>query len=88
MNAVPPFPRVTVELRPDTTAEVTIQGVRYAITATGHAQTTRKAALDVVTQRAATVLHRAVRVTAHDEQGTWSLVVHPDGRVEGESGQR
>jgi hypothetical protein len=88
VNAVPPFPRVSVKLRADTSAEVTVQGVRYAIAATGHAETSRKAALDVVTQRVATVLRRAVRVTAHDEQGTWSLVVHPDGRVEGEGQQR
>lgn len=88
MNTVPPFPRVSLELRADTSAEVTVQGVRYAIAATGHAETSRKAALDVVTQRAAAVLRRAVHVTAHDEQGTWSLIVYPDGRVEGEGGQR
>lgn len=88
MNFVRPFPRVSVELREDTSGEVAIQGVRYAVPATGDATATRRAALELVAQRAAAPLRRPVRVAARDTEGTWLLLVHPNGIVTADSEPR
>lgn len=82
MTQIPAFPRVVVTIHPDTSGEVTIQGISHPIPARGDLATTRQVALGMVTMRAAIALGRPVRVTAHDPRGTWPLIVHPDGRVE------
>lgn len=79
MSTVPAFPRITITIHPDTSGEVTIQGISHPLGRTGNLTASRRLALSVVTLRAATTLGRPVRVTATDEQGTWPLVVHPSG---------
>jgi hypothetical protein len=82
VNAALPFPRVSVELRCDTSAEVMIQGLTHFIPATGDPGATRRAAIAAVALYAAGVVDRPVRVAASDPTGGWPLVVHPTGRVE------
>ncbi|WP_250443999.1 FHA domain-containing protein [Actinotalea sp. C106] len=81
MSAVPDFPRIEVTLRPDTSGEVTIQGISHPVPVSGDIATARQRALGIVVVRAALALGRPVRVTAHDPEGTWPLVVHPAGHV-------
>lgn len=81
MTSVPDFPRVTVTIHPDASGEVTIQGISHPIPARADVPAARQAALGMVTLRAAIALGRPVRVTAHDPDGIWPLVVHPDGHV-------
>lgn len=82
MTGVPAFPRIDVIVRADATGEVTIQGISYPVPPSGDVNTARQRAIGVVTVRAAMVLKRPVLVTAHDPDGTWPLVVHPDGHVQ------
>lgn len=79
---VPHFPRVVVTIHPDASGEVTIQGISHPIPARADIAAARQAALGMVTLRAAIALGRPVRVTAHDPDGTWPLIVHPDGHVQ------
>lgn len=83
MSSVPYFPRIAVTIHPDTSGEVTVQGISYPVPATGDVAATRQAAIGVVALRAASALGRAVRVTATDPEGSWPLIVHPSGHVEG-----
>ena len=78
---VPAFPRVNVLLREDGSGEVTIQGTSHLVHANDLDQA-RRFALGIVTMRAALLLGRPVRVSAHDPHGTWPLLVHPDGHVQ------
>lgn len=82
MTGVPAFPRIDVIVRADATGEVTIQGISYPVPPSGDVATARQRAIGVVTVRAAMVLQRPVLVTAHDPEGTWPLVVHPNGHVQ------
>ena len=86
MSSVPHFPRIAVTIHPDTSSEVTIQGISYLVPATGDVASARQAAIGVVALRAASALGRAVRVTAADPEGSWPLIVHPSGHVEGVDG--
>jgi len=83
MSPVPHFPRIAVTIHPDTSGEVTVQGISYPVPATGDVVTARQAAIGVVALRAASALGRPVRVTASDPEGSWPLIVHPSGHVEG-----
>ncbi|GGC17648.1 FHA domain-containing protein [Cellulomonas carbonis] len=83
MSTVPHFPRITVTIHPDTSAEVTIQGISYPVPPTGDVVSARQAAIGVVALRAASALGRPVRVTATDPEGSWPLIVHPSGYVDG-----
>lgn len=74
------WPKVTIRLYDDHNAEVKIAGRSYPVN--HHAP--RQAAIGIVTERAAQ-LGRPIKATAVDADGTWPLVIHPDGQVvEGE----
>ena len=83
MSTVPEFPRVVVTIHPDASGAVTIQGISYPVAPSGDLDTARQIAIGIVTMRGALALGRPVRVTAHEPAGTWPLIVHPNGDVEG-----
>lgn len=76
---VPDWPHVSAIARPDG-GEVTINGTSHPVTGDSVA-TVRQAILAKVAETAATV-KRPVKVVATDPDGSWPLIVHPDGRVE------
>src|SRR5688500_4374410 len=79
---VPFWPRVEAQVRPDGSAEVTINGTSYPV-ASRDIPAARDEVLALVVQRAAVPLGRAVRVDTTDPNGSqWQLIVHPNGHVE------
>ena len=76
---VPDWPHVSAIARPDG-GEVTINGTSFPV-AGGSVAEVRQAILAKVAETAGTV-SRPVKVVATDPDGSWPLVVHPDGRVE------
>ncbi|PFG44944.1 MinD-like ATPase involved in chromosome partitioning or flagellar assembly [Georgenia soli] len=76
---VPDWPHVTAIARPDG-GEVTINGTSHPVTGDSVA-TVRQAILAKVAETAQSV-NRPVKVNATDPDGTWPLIVHPDGHVE------
>jgi ATPases involved in chromosome partitioning len=77
---VPTIPLVTAVVRPDATGELTVDGTTQAILADDSAQVSEEI-LSRVTALAGE-LGRPVRLTTIDDQGSWPLIVHPDGNVE------
>ncbi|PPK93157.1 MinD-like ATPase involved in chromosome partitioning or flagellar assembly [Kineococcus xinjiangensis] len=75
------WPCITVVVRADASAEVSINGVVQPVAAADVASA-RRAVLEFVTLHAADALGRPVHVAAVDPDGEWNLLVHPDGRVE------
>ena len=74
------LPRIRAMIRSDGTGELLIDGVSQHITAADEAGV-REEIINRVTD-AARAIHRAVRLTAADEQGQSPLIVHPNGDVE------
>jgi hypothetical protein len=75
---VPSWPKVTIRLVDDRTADVKIAGRSHSV----NHRDPRQAAIALVAERSAQ-LGRAVRATAVDPDGTsWPLIIHPDGQVE------
>src|SRR4051812_34283642 len=72
---VPDSPRVTVVLHSDGSG--TVNGRRIRISA----DTDPRTVLMTEACRFAVTLGRPVRVEAHDPDGVWDLVAHPDGSV-------
>ncbi|MEV0953719.1 hypothetical protein [Promicromonospora sp. NPDC050249] len=81
---VPEWPRVEAVARPDGTGELTIDGTSHSI----QAVTIEEARLAILSRIADTAaeLQRPVRVLASEPDGQWSLIVHPDGRVQADDG--
>ncbi|MEE6289289.1 AAA family ATPase [Georgenia sp. MJ173] len=79
-KTVTSWPRIQAVTREDGTGEVIINGTSRPIETT-HAEDARAAIVAVITETAAKV-NRPVRVTASGPDGTWPLIVHPDGTVE------
>lgn len=73
------WPKVEAHARPDGSGEVVINGVNYPVE-TSTLDEARQAIIAKVTETA-TDLGRPVRVTTHDEDGIWPLIVGPDGTV-------
>lgn len=80
-DGVMAWPRVEIALDEAGPARVIINGATQLVERDG--DDARSPALAVVT-RVAQDLDRPVRVTATDGEGTWLLVVHPDGSIGGE----
>ncbi|MEJ7755173.1 MAG: hypothetical protein WKF83_01520 [Nocardioidaceae bacterium] len=79
---VPTFPKVEAVVRPDGSGEVTVQGTSYPIQAAS-VGLARHAVTACIVDNAARTMNRAVRVRSVDVDGSvWTLIVHPDGRVE------
>ncbi|GAA3511097.1 MinD/ParA family ATP-binding protein [Georgenia daeguensis] len=76
---VPDWPHVGAIARPDG-GEVTINGTSHPVAGDSVA-TVRQAILAKVAETARSV-NRPVKVTATDPDGSWPLIVHPDGHVE------
>ncbi|PFG45143.1 MinD-like ATPase involved in chromosome partitioning or flagellar assembly [Georgenia soli] len=76
---IPDWPHVSAVARPDG-GEVTINGTSHPVTGDSVA-TVRQAILAKVAETAQSV-GRPVKVTATDPDGTWPLIVHPNGHVE------
>ncbi|WP_341359614.1 ATPase [Georgenia sp. M64] len=74
------WPRIEAVIREDGTGEVIINGTSRPIETTQPEQA-RAAIVAVIAETAAKV-NRPVRATAADQDGTWPLIVHPDGTVE------
>ena len=74
------LPRIRAMIRSDGTGDLLIDGVSQHITAADEAGV-REEIINRVTD-AARAIHRAVRLTAEDEQGQSPLIVHPNGDVE------
>lgn len=81
LSAVPAFPRVTVVVQDNGAAEVTIQGTSHTVLAPDVAAA-RLAAVAFIQEHACALVERPVRVETHDPDGTWHLIVHPNGQVE------
>ncbi|MEU4383901.1 hypothetical protein [Promicromonospora sp. NPDC023805] len=81
---VPEWPRIEAVARPDGTGELTIDGTSYPV----QASTVEEARLAILARIADTAaeLQRPVRVLASEPDGQWSLIVHPDGRVQADDG--
>lgn len=81
---VPEWPRIEAVARPDGTGELTIDGTSYPV----QAPTVEEARLTILSRIADTAadLQRPVRVLASEPDGQWSLIVHPDGRVQADDG--
>jgi len=79
---VPTFPKVEAVVRADGSGEVTVQGTSYPIQAAS-VGLARHAVTACIVDNAARTMNRAVRVRSVDVDGSvWTLIVHPDGRVE------
>lgn len=86
-SAVPSWPRVEALVRSDGSAEVTINGTSHPLTAldvTG----ARTAVVDFVVDQAARKVRRPVRVETTDPDGTWTLLIDPEGTVQDIPGTR
>lgn len=81
---VPEWPRIEAVARPDGSGELTIDGTSYPV----QASTVEEARLTILARIADTAaeLQRPVRVLASEPDGQWSLIVHPDGRVQADDG--
>ncbi len=77
---VPYWPKVDAVVRPDGSAEVTINGTSHPVAAAS-VEAARRAVLDMVRGQTAAQLGRPVRVDTIDPSGQWQLIVHPDGAV-------
>lgn len=82
-NTPSAWPRVQVTLQANGYAEVSIAGSVQVIEAANLDQ----ARVEVVTLIASRALQlgRPLQAQTHDPAGEWSLLIHPDGRVEAES---
>jgi MinD-like ATPase involved in chromosome partitioning or flagellar assembly len=76
---VPTIPLITAVVRSDATGELTVDGATEAIRADESGMVSEEI-LSRVTALAG-ALGRPVRLTTEDEQGSWPLIVHPDGDV-------
>ena len=79
-HLVPTEPHLEAVTRADGTGEITIDGTTHPVQATTLAE-----ARTAVTAHAAEVAREAgrpVRLTTTDTEGTWLLIVHPNGAVE------
>ncbi|PYF96378.1 MinD-like ATPase involved in chromosome partitioning or flagellar assembly [Georgenia satyanarayanai] len=74
------WPRIHATTREDGSGEVIINGTARPIE-TSRPEDARAAIVELVTETAAKV-DRPVRLTATGPDGTWPLIVHPDGTVE------
>lgn len=81
---VPEWPRVEAVARHDGTGELMIDGTSHSI----QAVTIEEVRLAILARIADTAaeLQRPVRVLASEPDGQWSLIVHPDGRVQADDG--
>jgi len=73
------WPRIHAHAREDGTGEVIINGTSRPVQST-HPEAARAEIVALIAQTAAKV-DRPVRVTATSPEGTWQLIVHPDGTV-------
>jgi MinD-like ATPase involved in chromosome partitioning or flagellar assembly len=76
---VPTIPLITAVVRSDATGELTVDGETEAIRADEGGMVSEEI-LSRVTALAG-ALGRPVRLTTDDDQGSWPLIVHPDGDV-------
>jgi len=81
LEAVPDWPTVTAVVRDDGTAEVTVNGTSHLVVAST-VDRARAAVLAHVSEQTAGPLGRPVRIATTDPDGSWQLIVHPDGRVD------
>ena len=79
-RTVAAWPRIEAVTREDGSGEVIINGTSRPIETT-HAEEARAAIVAVISETA-TKVNRPVRVTATGPEGTWPLIVHPNGTVE------
>ena len=77
---IPVTPVVTAIVRSDATGELTVDGKTEALRAADSAQVSEEI-LGRVSGLAGELGH-PVRLTTVDDQGSWPLIVHPDGNVE------
>jgi len=79
-STLPRFPRVEARTHPDGSGELTINGTSHPIAtadaAEARAEMTRRVA-DLATK-----IGRPIRVSTQEPEGSWPIVVHPDGAVE------
>jgi MinD-like ATPase involved in chromosome partitioning or flagellar assembly len=78
-QVVPTIPLITAVVRSDATGELTVDGETEAIRADESGMVSEEI-LNRVTALAG-ALGRPVRLTTNDDQGSWPLIVHPDGEV-------
>lgn len=76
---VPAWPRIHAITREDGSAEVTVNGTSHPVGTTS-LEAARDAVIDLIAQTA-TKVGRPVRATASGPEGTFALIVHPDGTV-------
>ncbi|WP_160050110.1 MULTISPECIES: hypothetical protein [unclassified Nocardiopsis] len=79
-SKIPHFPKITADITQPEASQVTVNGVEHTVTGTG-VDELRQAVIEHIVATA-TKIGRPVRATTTDSQGTWPLIVHPDGTVE------
>ena len=77
---VPAIPVITALVRTDATGELTVDGTTETLQADDSARVSEEILSRV--SALAGELGRPVRLTTVDDQGSWPLIVHPDGNVE------
>lgn len=74
-----PFPQIDIVLN-DGRPRLVIAGAEHPLTGQDLVEL-RENAIKRIAQTA-TALGRPVRATAYDPEGTWQLVIHPDGTIQ------
>ncbi|MFE1400356.1 hypothetical protein ACFW53_20685 [Nocardiopsis dassonvillei] len=82
-SKIPHFPKITADITDPAAGKVTVNGVGHTVTGEGEDEL-RQAVIEYIAATAAKV-GRPVRAATTDAQGTWPLIVHPDGTVEQDS---
>lgn len=80
---VPNWPDIQAIIHTDGSAELTVMGTSHPIT-TSNAKDARDEIIRRVVQTAIK-LERPVRVATQGPEGRWPLIVHPDGRIDGQA---
>lgn len=86
LSTIPTWPRIEARTRPDGTAELTINGTSYPIQTTSP-QAARDEIIRRVTDTAAKI-RRPVRMATTGPDGSWPIIVHPDGTIEADASRR
>lgn len=79
-STIPTWPKIEALTRADGSGEVTINGTSHPIE-TNNAAEARQQITQLVTATART-LNRPVHVSTSGPEGTWRIIVHPDGQIE------
>jgi len=83
LSTVPTWPRIEALTRPDGTGELTVNGTSHPIQ-TANAQEARAEIIRRVVDTAAKI-NRPVRVATTGPDGSWPIIVHPDGTIEADA---